>query len=613
MLAELIVANKSIIEKLRIVRYRIRKYLFNYRFQLGLCITQLHNGLNTTSKFIFDGEKSEASEEERMLIVTEADMYADNHYRSISGDIFHVQYGLNWNYDYIYGYEWVNDKLHTIEELTSADTPSDIKNVWEMSRFYHMPVLGLAYKYNKNTKYLNKIFTDIDTWILQNKNFSSVNWTISMEASIRVINLIQTISLISSTGDIDNRRMETLNSMVYNHGFYIWNNLEKGLNTNNHYLTNLIGLIWISIYFKGFESNELNRLSEKYYNFSMSQLLQELEYQISNDGFSYEDSVSYHAYNTEILLFTYAVMSRNGIDVPSGYSRKLKSMLNALNAVMSDNGIPIIGDHDSGRLFKIPFDMEISKSYYHYLMKLARKLKLTSGFGNLDSPVQLADSGIYRIFNDRFNLFVKCGPIGQNGIGGHAHNDQLSFLLDIYDKKVIIDSGTGSYTGDSFLRRKLRGTAAHNTLIVDDSEQNNIDSMFRMKESTFAEKIYLDKNTFKGRHFGYFDAYGIIFTRSMEIQNDAVVLCDNLNKRIRNECSLMMVVNDNVRLRQEDEQHISLVAGNTHLLISVDGAVLEVLNHIVSKEYGKVIKTKKIKVVMLEKEVRTKIAEIRVT
>lgn len=127
MLAELIVANKSIIEKLRIVRYRIRKYLFNYRFQLGLCITQLHNGLNTTSKFIFDGEKSEASEEERMLIVTEADMYADNHYRSISGDIFHVQYGLNWNYDYIYGYEWVNDKLHTIEELTSADTPSDIK------------------------------------------------------------------------------------------------------------------------------------------------------------------------------------------------------------------------------------------------------------------------------------------------------------------------------------------------------------------------------------------------------------------------------------------------------------------------------------------------------
>lgn len=476
-----------------------------------------------------------------------------------------------------------------------------------------MPVLGLAYKYNKNTKYLNKIFTDIDTWILQNKNFSSVNWTISMEASIRVINLIQTISLISSTGDIDNRRMETLNSMVYNHGFYIWNNLEKGLNTNNHYLTNLIGLIWISIYFKGFESNELNRLSEKYYNFSMSQLLQELEYQISNDGFSYEDSVSYHAYNTEILLFTYAVMSRNGIDVPSGYSRKLKSMLNALNAVMSDNGIPIIGDHDSGRLFKIPFDMEISKSYYHYLMKLARKLKLTSGFGNLDSPVQLADSGIYRIFNDRFNLFVKCGPIGQNGIGGHAHNDQLSFLLDIYDKKVIIDSGTGSYTGDSFLRRKLRGTAAHNTLIVDDSEQNNIDSMFRMKESTFAEKIYLDKNTFKGRHFGYFDAYGIIFTRSMEIQNDAVVLCDNLNKRIRNECSLMMVVNDNVRLRQEDEQHISLVAGNTHLLISVDGAVLEVLNHIVSKEYGKVIKTKKIKVVMLEKEVRTKIAEIRVT
>jgi uncharacterized heparinase superfamily protein len=62
------------------------------------------------------------------------------------------------------------------------------------------------------------------------------------------------------------------------------------------------------------------------------------------------------------------------------------------------------------------------------------------------------------------------GEVGQNGLGGHGHNDLLSFELSLDGKGIIVDPGTYLYTGDLAARSWFRGTAAHNTVMVDGEE-----------------------------------------------------------------------------------------------------------------------------------------------
>ncbi|MFH1145130.1 MAG: heparinase II/III family protein [Candidatus Eisenbacteria bacterium] len=57
----------------------------------------------------------------------------------------------------------------------------------------------------------------------------------------------------------------------------------------------------------------------------------------------------------------------------------------------------------------------------------------------------------------------------------HGHNDLLSLVLDVAGRSLLIDSGTGAYALDRLLRHRLRSTAAHSTLQLNDLEQSPID------------------------------------------------------------------------------------------------------------------------------------------
>jgi hypothetical protein len=71
-----------------------------------------------------------------------------------------------------------------------------------------------------------------------------------------------------------------------------------------------------------------------------------------------------------------------------------------------------------------------------------------------------------------FSLNIICGPNRQSGKGGHAHNDKLSFSLDINDDKIFVDPGTYLYTPLESLRNEFRSTLSHNTVAVDNAQQN---------------------------------------------------------------------------------------------------------------------------------------------
>ncbi len=90
-------------------------------------------------------------------------------------------------------------------------------------------------------------------------------------------------------------------------------------------------------------------------------------------------------------------------------------------------------------------------------------------------------SGLYVMRHHDFHLTIDAGSVGQDGAGGHAHNDTLSLTLCAYGRAFLIDPGSYTYTADPQARNEFRSTASHNVLQVADQEINRLpDDLFRL-------------------------------------------------------------------------------------------------------------------------------------
>jgi hypothetical protein len=76
------------------------------------------------------------------------------------------------------------------------------------------------------------------------------------------------------------------------------------------------------------------------------------------------------------------------------------------------------------------------------------------------------DGGLYVLHGGGAHLVARWGGVGQNGNGGHAHNDLSSYELS-FGSPVVVDSGTYVYTSDLRARDAFRAARAHNVLVVD--------------------------------------------------------------------------------------------------------------------------------------------------
>lgn len=135
--------------------------------------------------------------------------------------------------------------------------------------------------------------------------------------------------------------------------------------------------------------------------------------------------------------------------------------------------------------------------------------------------------GLYIFKSPHFYMTVRCGEIGQNGNGGHAHNDQLSITLRIDGKDIIVDPGTYLYTPLPERRNEFRSTTAHFTVQKDGAEQNpwhpGRAGLFSMaREQTLAKVLLLTPNAIVMEHSGFGDKV----YRVVEILEDEVWIRD---------------------------------------------------------------------------------------
>jgi len=413
---------------------------------------------------------------------------------------------LPWHFDFKTGYRWNPKKYY--KEIRPAYGKADIKVPWELSRFQHAALLGQSYWLTGDEKYALEFVRQVDDWIDLNQPKFGVNWACTMDVAIRVANWILGFYFFKdSKAFTDEFLIKFLKSLLI-HGRQIISNLENRGITTNHYLSDLVGLIYLGIAFPEFKE------ARQWREFGIKELVNEMDKQVYDDGMDFEASTCYHRLALELFFYPAVLCQLNGIELPQTFLDKLKKMFDFVLYVLKPNGrMPQIGDNDNGRLhvlgkreiLNMTYILTYAALYFNDPIYKIEEFGFSPEaiwlFGSnayeswnrlpgrsvedLESRV-FHDGGIYVMRHKKDYMVISCGPNGQGGCGGHAHNDKLSFELCVDGEDIIVDPGSFLYTSHPRWRNIFRATTYHNTCSIDQLEQNTIykEDLFMLPNKT---------------------------------------------------------------------------------------------------------------------------------
>lgn len=382
------------------------------------------------------------------------------------------------------------------------DAPGmDPKFPWVLGRLDQLIALGQGYWFatdsEQQERYAAAFAAQATHFISANPLGIGIQWSCAMEVSLRATNLALALMMFRdsptvATPDFLLRVVQSLSE----HCDFVEAHLEDGSAVpNNHLIANYVGLLTVGLVFP-----ELPR-SARQVELARRGLREQMEAQVHSDGCSFEGSVPYHRLSLELFTLAELIGKQNGIDLGPGFSARLHKMFYVANAYCTQSGrAPQIGDNDSGRALPLRDRASLDHGYLAPLgAALFRDPRLKRpgdefpdeaawllGSEGLAEFARWEGSGPPRTFsspNGGWHFFrdslaavaLSAGPNGQAGMGGHSHNDKLSFELHLSGSPVVIDPGTGTYLRDPKLRDEFRGTRAHNTVEVDGREQSPID------------------------------------------------------------------------------------------------------------------------------------------
>jgi uncharacterized heparinase superfamily protein len=235
----------------------------------------------------------------------------------------------------------------------------------------------------------------------------------------------------------------------------------------NHLLANAKALVFAGSFFVGSEA-------EKWLEAGIRLLDREIPEQILADGGHFERSTMYHALALEDVLDLCNVAAAFS-DVPTLRERqdvwraRVGPMRHWLTAMLHPDGeISFFNDAAFG-IAPSPDELD----------DYAIRLGCGPGAPILEAVTHLSQSGYVRLQRDQAVLILDVGLVGPDYQPAHAHADTLGFELSLFGQRVFVNSGTSLY-GKSDERERQRGTAAHNTVVIDGENSSEVWAGFRV-------------------------------------------------------------------------------------------------------------------------------------
>lgn len=424
----------------------------------------------------------------------------------------------------------------------------DVKYLWELNRHCELVTLAQAYHLTGDERYAFGCRTLLDSWFEQCPYLRGVNWCVSLEHAIRLVNGAFAWFLLGGESSVvfagaEGRAFRTrwLES-IYRHCHFIARHWSRHSSANNHLLGEATGLFVAAITWP------LWARSAQWARQARGELEKEALAQTFADGVNKEQAIWYHHAVADMMLIAGLVARANDRDFGKEYWGRLEAMLEFIASLMDFGGhVPMIGDADEGVLVRFVPERGALQPAGHDESDVFRSLLSTGAvlfgrpamrakggvfddksrwllgdeaaatFARIDAlrafPVRRAfpEGGYFVLGEDletprEIRVVADAGPLGYLAIAAHGHADALSFTLSVGGKPVLVDPGTFSYSAMPW-RHYFRSTAAHNTVVVDERDQSESGGNFLWlaHANAVVEAFYAsaDEQALVAHHEGY--------------------------------------------------------------------------------------------------------------
>lgn len=404
-------------------------------------------------------------------------------------------------------------------------------------------------------------------WVAGNPPASGNGWE-PYPLSLRLVNWVKFLSSRQGMGE---GIPSELTASLYLQARHLDRHLEYHL-LGNHLFKNAVALLFAGACFDGGEARSWHRRGRRI-------LLGQLDEQILPDGGHFERSVMYHAITLEDVLDCVNLLraaGRTDDELLARLDTAAWAMLQFLADVLHPDGeIPLFNDSAVGIA---PRPSEL----FAYAERLGLDFKPRSAVPMVAKP----DFGLYVFRRGDATLLFDVGAIGPDYLPGHAHCDTLSFELSLGADRWIVNAGTFAYTGPD--RARYRGTAAHNTLMIDGAEQHEIWASFRVARRGYPVDVEVRReNGISAAHTGYRRLPGEpLHRREIRFEDRSIVISDEVEgQRTHRVSSVLHLHPDVVPESVGDCEVVCHRAGRT-LRIESEGLPIRIEPYDYAPEFG---------------------------
>lgn len=406
----------------------------------------------------------------------------------------------------------------------------DPKGAWEVARAGHLVELAAAARLLPDlaAPARAEIEAELDAFFDDNEVGRGLHYASPLEVAMRALHWLAALELAGGARAFGRGFVERLAARLVADGRFLASHLEdRGIVPANHLLGDWVGLWAIGLALDGAPG------ARQWQAAAARGLAVEAARQVGPDGAHFEASTAYHRFALELMLAAH--LWARAADRTSPVGETLHRMFSYVAAYVGPDGCePAFGDGDDARLYPI---VPRPARQHAYLLPVGAalfgdpSLRPPGGaFGEealwLCGPsawrvwswlpptaparaVSFPMGGVHVVRSAHWQAALRSGSYGQKGVGGHAHNDQLSLVVWLDGAPLVVDPGTARYAADPALRDRFRGTAAHSTVVVDGQEQSPIlpGRPFALIDRARAPRVQLedtgDRAVVAGEHYGY--------------------------------------------------------------------------------------------------------------
>jgi Heparinase II/III-like protein/Heparinase II/III N-terminus len=357
----------------------------------------------------------------------------------------------------IFTFAGVTLELGTTPDWLSTALPADDEWRIDWHKFYYGLDLAYAFAVTGDAKYRHTWKQLVQSWIAQ----MPVGCDSSDVAARRITNWIYAWNAFSRVcefeTDFENEIVSHLAAEV--------SHLRRNLTAERNHRT----LELYALFIAALALPELDR--DDLLEFAIAELHRNLLTDVRPDGVHREQSTHYHMTALRSFLGARENEARFGLEFSSRYDERLEKACEFLLHVQRPDGlIPALSDADTGNYSDL---LKLAATIFNREDFLYAATNGEQGSAPKETCPSFADGGYYIQRSgwgkDARYLVFDCGPLGD---GGHGHSDFLNVEVAANGRPLIVDPGRFTYAEDeSNWRWRFKGTAAHNTVCVDDLDQ----------------------------------------------------------------------------------------------------------------------------------------------